>query len=185
MATATFQPTSRERYQAAIGEICKRFGIDNKMAAPRITKVCLNMGVGRAIQDGAILTTVTEHMTLLAGQRAVVTKTKKAVANFRSRKGMKIGCRVTLRGARMWAFLDKMIHIAIPRIRDFRGISPKGFDEAGNYNVGLAEQALFPEVVLEKLEHNQGLHITICFENGEPDRSRAVLQAIGMPFRER
>lgn len=185
MTSANIIKGSQERVQEAMPGLCQSFGITNKMAAPRITKVCLNMGVGRAIADGAILTTVAEHLSLLAGQRAAITKARKAVSNFKSRQGMKIGCRVTLRGKRMWSFLDKLIHLAIPRIRDFRGISPKGFDQQGNFTMGLAEQALFPEVVLDKMEHNQGLHITICIENGTPDRSRLLLKAIGMPFREK
>lgn len=184
-AAVKVMPSTRERYPQVIGEVCNRFSIPNRMAAPRIEKICLNMGVGRAVNDAAILTTVSEHLTLLSGQRAVVTKARKSVANFKMRAGMKIGCRVTLRGERMWAFLDKLINLAIPRIRDFRGINPKAFDADGNFNLGLTEQALFPEVVLEKLEHNQGLQVTITIRNSEPGKSMALLKGLGMPFRER
>jgi large subunit ribosomal protein L5 len=121
---------------------------------------------------------------MLAGQRATITKAKKSVANFKSRIGMKIGARVTLRGDRMWSFLDKLINLAVPRIRDFRGLSAKAFDKQGNYNLGLREQALFMEIVLDKIEHNQGLNITICFRNSDADTSRDVLKLMNFPFRD-
>ena len=181
----TLQQTSKEKFAALLPDLNKQFGIENKYAAPKISKVCLNMGVGRAVTDGNVLNIVADHLTLIAGQKATITKAKKSVAQFRSRDGMKIGARVTLRGDKMWGFLDRLINIAVPRIRDFRGISPKGFDKQGNFNMGLAEQALFPEVVLERLEHNQGLNITIVFENSDKEKSLAALKGIGMPFRER
>ncbi len=184
-ATATLQKSTRQLYRDCLEELCKKHAIANKMAAPRIEKVCLNMGVGRAIADGQILNVVSEHLSLLAGQRATITKAKKAVANFRSRIGLKIGARVTLRGERMWSFLDRLINMAIPRIKDFRGLPPKAFDGAGNYNLGLREQALFHEVVLDKLEHNQGLNITICIANSREELSLDLLKALNMPFRER
>lgn len=184
MATNTVQKSIRERYQDVLPEILKKHGVTNKLAGPRIEKISLSMGVGRAIANGEILNVVTEHLTQLAGQKATVTKAKKAVANFRSRIGVKIGCRVTLRGERMWAFLDKLISLAIPRIKDFRGISPKGFDGRGNYNMGLREQALFHEITLDKLEHNQGLNITVTIKNSTDAASFDLLKALGMPFRE-
>lgn len=184
MATNTVQKNIRDRYQEVLPEILKKHGVTNKLAGPRIEKISLSMGVGRAIANGEILNVVTEHLTQLAGQKATVTKAKKAVANFRSRIGVKIGCRVTLRGERMWAFLDKLINLAIPRIKDFRGISPKGFDGRGNYNLGLREQALFHEITLDKLEHNQGLNITVTIKNSTDAASFDLLKALGMPFRE-
>lgn len=184
MATNTVQKNIRDRYQDVLPEILKKHGVTNKLAGPRIEKISLSMGVGRAIANGEILNVVTEHLTQLAGQKATVTKAKKAVANFRSRIGVKIGCRVTLRGERMWAFLDKLISLAIPRIKDFRGISPKGFDGRGNYNMGLREQALFHEITLDKLEHNQGLNITVTIKNSTDAASFDLLKALGMPFRE-
>ena len=184
--TTTIQTPVRERYASAIAEMQERHGITNRLAAPRITKISLNMGVGRAIADNQILPIVTEHLSRLAGQRATVTRARKSIAQFRSREGMKIGARVTLRGQRMWSFLDKLISLAIPRIKDFRGLSPrKGFDRQGNYNMGLTEQALFPEVTLDKIEHNQGLNITICIDNTDAEKSLELLKGIGMPFRER
>ncbi len=185
MTEATLQQSTREKFNEVLPQVCEQFGVKNKMAAPKITKVSLNMGVGRAIADGQILNTVADHLTALAGQKASVTKAKKAVAQFRSREGQKIGAKVTLRGPKMWNFLDKLIHLAIPRIRDFRGISPKGFDKQGNFSLGLTEQALFPEVDLERLEHNQGLSITIVLENSDPEKSLAVMKGIGMPLREK
>jgi large subunit ribosomal protein L5 len=183
-ATATLMKNSKDLLSERLPEILKKHGIKNKLAGPRIEKVALSMGVGRAVQDGQILNVATEHLSQIAGQRAVVTKSKKAVANFRTRIGVKIGCRVTLRGERMWSFLDKLINLAVPRIKDFRGLNPKGFDGRGNYNMGLREQALFHEVTLEKLEHNQGLNITICIKNSTDDISFDLLKALNMPFRE-
>ena len=185
MATsATLQKSTRTLYNERMPEILAKHGIKNHMAGPRIDKVSLNMGVGRAIADGQILNVVSEHLSLLAGQKATITKAKKAVANFRSRIGVKIGARVTLRGERMWSFLDRLINLAIPRIKDFRGINPKGFDGRGNFNRGLREQALFHEIQLDKLEHNQGLNITICIKNSTDAISYDLLKSLHMPFRE-
>lgn len=185
MATTTLQQSTREKYDEILPVVCEQFGVKNKFAAPRITKVCLNMGVGRAIADGQILNIVSEHLSLLAGQRSSITIAKKAVAQFRSREGNKIGAKVTLRGPKMWNFLDKLIHLAIPRIRDFRGLSRKGFDKQGNYSLGLTEQALFPEVDLDRLEHNQGLSVVIVIENSNAEKSLELIKGIGMPLREK
>ena len=183
--SATLIETTKDRFAAAQAKVCEQFGIKNKLAGPKITKVSLNMGVGRAIADGQILNVVAEHLSQLAGQRAQITTARKAIAQFRSRQGVKIGARATLRGERMWAFVDKFVHLAVPRIKDFRGLSPKGFDKQGNYSVGLTEQALFPEVTLDKLEHNQGLNVTVVIENSTPEISLALLKELGFPFRER
>lgn len=185
MSALKVQKSTRTLYQEQLPGIIAKHGITNRLAGPRVEKICLNMGVGRAVADGQILSTVAEHLSVIAGQRAAVTKAKKAVANFRTREGVKIGARITLRGKLMWAFMDKLVHLAIPRIRDFRGLSPKGFDAAGNFNLGLREQALFHEVQLEKLDHNQGLQITVCFKNSNPALSLDVLKALQMPFREK
>jgi large subunit ribosomal protein L5 len=184
MTTATLQKSTQQLYTEQLPTILSKHGIKNRLAGPRIDKVSLNMGVGRAIADGQILNVVSEHLTMLAGQKATITKAKKAVANFRSRIGVKIGCRVTLRGERMWSFLDRLINLAIPRIKDFRGLNPKGFDGRGNYNLGLREQALFHEIQLDKLEHNQGLNITICIKNSTDEISYDLLKSLHMPFRE-
>lgn len=178
----TIQKGSKQRCKEARVELMTQFGVKNPLAAPKIEKICVNMGVGRAVQDGQILNVVSEHMTRLAGQKAVITKARKAVSNFRSRQGMKIGCMVTLRGERMWSFLDRLIHVAIPRIKDFRGLA-KAFDENGNYNVGFREQAIFPEIELERLEHNQGMQVTIVFSHSNPEKSLVMLRALGMPIK--
>jgi len=182
--TTTMMKNSKDLLSERLPEILKKHGITNRLAGPRIEKVALSMGVGRAVADGQILNVATEHLSAIAGQRAVVTKAKKAVANFRTRIGVKIGCRVTLRGERMWSFLDKLINLAVPRIKDFRGLNPKGFDGRGNYNMGLREQALFHEVTLDKIEHNQGMNITICIKNSNDAISFDLLKALNMPFRE-
>ncbi len=177
--------TARERHDEVVDELMQQFGIANRLAAPKLIKITLNMGVGRAVEDNQILNVVSEHLSRLAGQRAVTTRAKKAVANFRSRKGMKIGCMVTLRGAAMWSFYDRMVHIAMPRIKDFRGISPRGFDAQGNFNLGLPEQAIFPEVVLERLENNQGLNVALTITRSNPEMSLQLLKGMSMPLRER
>ena len=182
---SNLQKTSKAIYAEALPEIISKHGIKNKMAGPKIDKICLSMGVGRAVQDGQILNVVSEHLTLIAGQKAAITKAKKAIANFKTRIDVKLGCHVTLRGEKMWSFLDKLVFLAVPRIKDFRGLSPKGFDGRGNYNMGLREQALFHEVTLEKLEHNQGLNITICFRNSTDEMSRDMLKSLKFPFREK
>ena len=182
--TTTMMKNSKDLLSERLPEILKKHGITNRLAGPRIEKVALSMGVGRAVADGQILNVATEHLSAIAGQRAVVTKAKKAVANFRTRIGVKIGCRVTLRGERMWSFLDKLINLAVPHIKDFRGLNPKGFDGRGNYNMGLREQALFHEVTLDKIEHNQGMNITICIKNSNDAISFDLLKALNMPFRE-
>ncbi len=182
---SSLQKTTKAIYADALPEIISKHGVKNKMAGPKIDKICLSMGVGRAVQDGQILNVVSEHLTQIAGQKASITKAKKAIANFKTRIDVKLGCHVTLRGQKMWSFLDKLVFLAVPRIRDFRGLSPSGFDGRGNYNMGLREQALFHEIVLEKLEHNQGLNITICFRNSTDDMSRDVLKALTFPFRDK
>lgn len=186
MSDITLQQTTRDLYEEVVKDLCERHDIKNRLAAPRIEKVCLNMGVGRAIADGNILNVVADHLTQLAGQKSTITLAKKAVSNFRSREGMKIGARVTLRGHRMWGFLDRLINLAMPRIKDFRGISSRsGFDRQGSFSLGLKEQALFPEVELDRLDHNQGLHVNIVIRNTNPEYSYELLKGIGMPFRER
>jgi len=182
---SSLQKTTKAIYADALPEIISKHGVKNKLAGPKIDKICLSMGVGRAVQDGQILNVVSEHLTQIAGQKASITKAKKAIANFKTRIDVKLGCHVTLRGQKMWSFLDKLVFLAVPRIRDFRGLSPSGFDGRGNYNMGLREQALFHEIVLEKLEHNQGLNITICFRNSTDDMSRDVLKALTFPFRDK
>ncbi len=168
-----------------IPALMERFGYKNPLQVPRITKVSLNMGLGEAIQNPKLLDSAVEELTLIAGQRAVVTRAKKSIAAFKVRAGMPIGCRVTLRGRRMWDFLTKLIHLAIPRIRDFRGISRKAFDGRGNYTLGIKEHIIFPEIDYDKVDKVKGLNCTIVTTADTDEEALVLLEALGMPFRKR
>ncbi len=164
--------------------LAKKLGRDNRLSLPKLTKISLNMGVGKALQDKERIKHAAEHLGLIAGQRAQVMKAKVAVSGFRLREGNEIGCRVTLRGKRMYEFLDRLIHIALPRIRDFRGVNPKSFDGNGNYSMGLTEQLVFPEIDPDKVSFTQGMDITFCTSTRNDDEARELLRAFGMPFRD-
>ncbi len=173
-----------ERYhQEAVPKLMEKFGYKNKMQVPKIEKVVLNMGLGEAIQNAKILDSATEELSLIAGQRAVITRARKSIAAFKLRAGMPIGCMVTLRKKRMYDFLTKLINIAIPRIRDFRGISPKAFDGRGNYSMGIKEHIIFPEVDYDKIDKIKGLNITIVTTAGTNEEAFCLLDSIGMPFK--
>ena len=159
-------------------------GRTNALSLPKITKIVLNMGVGKALQDKNRIGEAVEHLGLIAGQRPQITKAKKSVSAFRLREGQEIGCRVTLRGTRMFEFLDRFIHLTLPRIRDFRGVSPKSFDGNGNYNMGLNEQLAFAEIDPDKVNFTQGMDITICTTAKNDEEARDMLKLLGMPFRE-
>jgi len=154
------------------------------LSLPRLQKVVLNMGVGKALQDKNRIEQACDQLTLIAGQKAVITRAKVAVSGFRLREGNPIGCRVTLRGRRMYEFLDRLINIALPRIRDFRGVNPKSFDGHGNYSLGLTEQQVFPEIDPDKVNFVQGMDITIVTSTKNDDEARELLRLFGMPFRE-
>ena len=160
----------------------KELGIDNRMAIPRVEKVILNMGLGEAVANPKILDGAVEELTAIAGQKAVVTKAKKSIATYKLRTGMPIGARVTLRGDRMYEFLDRLINIALPRVRDFRGVSTKAFDGRGNYTLGVRDHFIFPEIDYAKTDKSKGLNVTIVTTAGQDDRARALLQQLGMPF---
>ncbi len=162
----------------------KKLGRDNLMSLPKLQKIVLNMGVGKALQDKNRMEQAVDQLTQIAGQKAVVTKSKTAVSGFRLRQGNEIGCRVTLRGRRMYEFLDRLINVALPRIRDFRGINPKSFDGHGNYSMGVSEQMIFPEIDADKVTFTQGMDITIVTSTDSDDEARELLRAFGMPFRE-
>lgn len=173
-----------EKYQKEIVPALKlRFSRSNPMAIPRLLKIVVNMGVGRATQDKAILGEVSEHLAQITGQKAVVAKAKKAVSGFRLREGNEIGLKVTLRGRRMYEFFDRLISIGLPRVRDFRGVNPNSFDGHGNYSMGVTEQSIFPEIDPDKVNHAQGMDITFVTTAGNDDESRELLRAFGMPFR--
>lgn len=157
--------------------------LDNVMAVPRITKITLNMGVGEALGDKKVLEHAVSNMEQISGQKVVVTKARKSIAGFKVREDWPIGCKVTLRGERMYEFLDRLIAIAIPRIRDFRGLSPKAFDGRGNYSMGVTEQIIFPEIEYDKIDKLRGMNICISTSAKNDDQGRALLKAFNFPFR--
>jgi large subunit ribosomal protein L5 len=161
-----------------------KFNYDNPIAIPKLTKIVINMGVGRATQDKALLESAVDSLSKISGQKPVVTKAKTSVSGFRLREGNDIGCKVTLRGRRMYEFLDRLISMALPRIRDFRGVNPNSFDGHGNYSLGLAEQVVFPEIDADKMQHAQGMDITIVTTAKNDDQARELLRQFGLPFRQ-
>ena len=172
-------------YNASIvPELKKKFGRENVNSLPKLQKIVLNMGVGKALQDKNRMEQSAEQMALIAGQKPQITKARVAISNFRLRQGYEIGCRVTLRGKRMYEFLDRLVNIALPRIRDFRGLNPKSFDGSGNYSMGVTEQLIFPEVDPDKTNFTQGMDITFVTSTRNDDEARELLRAFGMPFRE-
>ncbi|HZH35033.1 MAG TPA: 50S ribosomal protein L5 [Pyrinomonadaceae bacterium] len=164
--------------------LAKEFEIKNPMAIPRIEKIVINMGMGEAIANSKILDTATEELRSITGQKPVITKAKKSIASFKLRQGMNIGTMVTLRGDRMYEFLDRLISIALPRVRDFRGVSAKAFDGRGNYTLGVREQLIFPEIDFNKVDKTRGMNISIVTTAENDEQSRALLKAMGMPFRQ-
>jgi len=174
-----------ERYQKEIvGTLSKKLGRKNVLSLPRLQKIVINMGVGKALQDKNRMEQAVEQLSNIAGQRAQVTKAKVAGSSFKLRQGNEIGCRVTLRGRRMYEFLDRLINVALPRIRDFRGVNPKSFDGNGNYSMGVSEQMIFPEIEPDKVTFTQGMDITLVTSTRSDDEARELLRAFGMPFRE-
>jgi len=174
----------RETYQTDIKPALKKeLGIKNVMAVPSISKIVVNMGVGEAALNSKLLEGAVTDMTAITGQKPVVTKARKSVANFKLREGMGVGCRVTLRGAQMWEFMDRLVNIALPRIRDFKGISPKSFDGRGNYTLGIKEQIIFPEIEYDKVDKIRGMDITICTTARTNEEGLALLKHFHMPFR--
>lgn len=178
-------PTLREKYeQNAVPALMKRFSYQNPMQVPRLDKVVVNMGVGDAVQNPKLLESAVEDMGLIVGQRPVVTRAKKSIAAFKIRQGMAIGAKVTLRGQRMFDFLDRLMNVALPRVRDFRGISAKGFDGRGNFALGLKEQLIFPEIDYDKVEKIRGMDIVIVTTANTDEEAKELLSSLGMPFRE-
>lgn len=174
-----------ERYQKEIvPQLKKKLGRDNLMSLPRLQKIVVNMGVGKALQDKNRMEQAADQLSHIAGQKSQIRKAKVAVSGFRLRENNEIGCRVTLRGKRMYEFLDRLISIALPRIRDFRGINPKSFDGHGNYSLGLSEQQVFPEIDPDKVTFVQGMDVTFVTSTNSDDEARELLRFFGMPFRE-
>jgi large subunit ribosomal protein L5 len=184
MATTVYQPRLRAAYQDEIrASLQEELGLENVMMVPKLVKIVLNMGVGDAIVQAKLLEGALADMEIIAGQKPVTTRAKKSVASFKLREGQAIGCKVTLRGDRMYEFLDRLISLAIPRIRDFRGMSPRAFDGNGNYTFGVTEQLMFPEIDYDKVDATRGMDITIVTTAKTNDAGRALLTAFGFPFR--
>jgi large subunit ribosomal protein L5 len=174
----------RLRYASQVlPELMKEFGFTNPMQAPKLDKVVVNMGLGEAINNGKIIDASVEQLGQITGQKPVVTKARKSIANFKLRQGQSIGAMVTLRGDRMYEFFDRLVTIALPRVRDFKGVSPKAFDGKGNYTLGIREQIIFPEINYDKVEKIKGLNITVVTTARNDEEGRALLRHLGMPFR--
>ncbi len=174
----------KERYETEIAPALKKaLNLDNVMEIPRIKKIVVNIGVGEALENAKALDAAVGDMTQITGQKPVITKARLSIANFKLREGRAIGVKVTLRGERMWAFLDRLMNVALPRVRDFRGISPDAFDGRGNYTLGLREQLVFPEIEYDKIDKLRGLEVAIVTTARTDDEARQLLQMLGMPFR--
>jgi large subunit ribosomal protein L5 len=182
---STYSPRLKDRYESEIrGRLQERLGYSTPMRVPRLTKITLNMGVGEAKQDRKALDHAQAQLAKIAGQQPVITKAKKSIAGFKIREGMDIGTKVTLRGARMYEFLDRLTTVALPRIRDFRGINPNSFDGRGNFSLGIREQIIFPEIEYDSIDQVRGLDVTITTTARADDEARELLRELGMPFRE-
>lgn len=173
-----------EKYKKEIRPaLVKQLGVKNVMQVPKLEKVVISVCLSEAIQNPKVLNSVVDEISAITGQKAVITHAKKAISNFKLREGIAIGARVTLRREKMYAFMDKLMNLALPRVRDFRGLPPKGFDGRGNYNMGLKEQIVFPEISFDRVEKARGMNITICTSGGSDAEGKALLEALGMPFR--
>lgn len=161
----------------------KELGLKNVMQVPRFEKIVVNTCVSEAVQNSKVLNTAAEELAAITGQKPVITKAKKAISNFKLREGMPLGAQVTLRGDRMWTFFDRLVNLAMPRVRDFRGLNPKGFDGRGNYNMGLKEQIVFPEINYDRVDKIRGMNITICTTAKTDAEAKALLESLGFPFR--
>jgi len=174
----------KERFVAEVAPaMMEEFRLDNRMQVPRIEKVVVNVGVGEALDEAKALDSAVEDVATITGQRPIVTKAKKSIANFKLREGRSIGVKVTLRGHRMWSFLDRLMNVALPRTRDFRGVSPNGFDGRGNYTLGIREQLIFPEIEYDKIDKIRGFEVTLVTNAPNDEQGRRLLQLLGMPFR--
>jgi large subunit ribosomal protein L5 len=180
-----YTPRLRQRYEETVkAALVEKFGYKNSLEVPRLDKIVINMGVGEAVNDSKKTKNAAEELALIAGQKPVVIKSKKAIASFKLRGGLGIGCKVTLRRERMYEFLDRLVNIALPRVRDFRGVSPKSFDGHGNYALGLKEQIVFPEIDYDKIDEIRGMDIVICTTAKTDDEARELLRAFDMPFQQ-
>ena len=183
MSQTTYVPRLKTRFrEEVVSRLQRELGLANPMQVPRLDRVVLNMGVGDALKDGRMLEAAVDDLTTITGQKPVITKARKSIAGFKLREGMAIGAKVTLRGDRMWEFIDRLVAIAIPRIRDFRGLNPSAFDGRGNFTLGLTEQLIFPEIDYDKVVKVRGMDITIVTTAKNDEEGRALLVALGFPF---
>jgi large subunit ribosomal protein L5 len=184
MADSANEPRLFARYRDdVVPQLRERFQYGNPMQVPRLTKITVNVGLGEALQNARLLEAASEELAQICGQKPVITKARKSIANFKLREGQSIGCFVTLRRRHMWEFLDRLVNVALPRVRDFRGISPKAFDGRGNYSLGITEQIIFPEIDYDKVEKIRGLNVSIGTTARNDEEGRALLAGLGMPFR--
>jgi large subunit ribosomal protein L5 len=185
MAETAYTPRLRAQYDKDIrNKLTEKFGYSNPMQVPALEKVVINMGVGEAVNDRKKVELAANDLALIAGQKPVITHSRKAIATFKLREGQAIGCKVTLRKARMYEFIDRLVNVALPRVRDFRGLNPKSFDGRGNYSLGLKEHIVFPEIDYEKSGEAWGMDITVCTTTADDEQARALLTAFNFPFRQ-
>lgn len=170
-------------HQEAVPQMMKTFGYRNRLAVPRLRKIIVNMGVGKGAEDIKVVETAQNELTQITGQKAVITRAKKAISNFKIKQGSPVGCRVTLRRRRMYEFLERLVRIALPRVRDFRGLNSRGFDGGGNYTFGIQEQNIFPEIETDRLTRAQGMDVTLVIGSGSKEASYELLRLLGVPFR--
>lgn len=184
MAKNDYIPRLKTKYRGEVlPALIKDFAYKNALQAPKLDKIVINMGLGAAILDAKVMDAAVEELAQISGQKPIVTKARKSIANFKLREGMRIGAKVTLRGDRMYEFLDRLVSIALPRVRDFRGTSPKAFDGRGNYSLGIREQIIFPEINYDKVDHTRGMNITINTTAKTDEEGKRLLELMGMPFR--
>ena len=185
MAETAYVPRLRAEYDSNIrGQLTEKFGYANVMQVPRLEKVVLNMGIGEAVNDRKKVDQAASDLSLIAGQKPVITKARKSIATYKLRDGQAIGCKVTLRKKRMYEFVDRLVNIALPRVRDFRGLNPKSFDGRGNYSLGIKEHIIFPEIDFDKMGETWGMDVTVCTTANTDDEARALLTAFNFPFRQ-
>ena len=177
-------PRMMDRYQGEIVPfMMERFGYKNRLAVPRLQKIVINMGIGKATENKNLVEAASKDLMMISGQKPAICKARKSIAGFHLREGLDIGAKVTIRGKRMWEFLDRLITIVLPRIKDFRGVPKKSFDKAGNYSLGVSEQTVFPEINIDQVQFVQGMDITLVIDHSSPEASEAMLEKLGMPFR--
>ncbi len=181
---STMTSRLQQKYRSEVTKsLQKEFNFKSPMQVPRLERIVINVSIGEATQNPKLIQTAADELAAITGQRPVIAKAKKAISNFKLRKGIPIGCYVTLRGHRMWSFMDRLCNVGLPRVRDFRGLPPKGFDGRGNYNMGLKEQFVFPEINYEKVDKVHGMNVTFCTSAETDEQGRALLTALGLPFR--